>query len=108
MMAGLKSSLRRRYFEFERTCPFLEEKSRDEFRPDIFEATAPRRMSVFYIIFSTVRMWAIDSNPNLEETNESAETLAMAHTYVAKSMISARRDFGGIFIETQMLPRTST
>jgi hypothetical protein len=31
----------------------------------------------------------------------------MTHTYVAKSMISAKRDFGGIFIETQMLPRSS-
>ncbi len=31
-----------------------------------------------------------------------ADTLAMAHTCVAKSMISARQDFGCIIIETQM------
>jgi hypothetical protein len=33
---------------------------------------------------------------------EIAETLAMAHTYVAKSMISERQNFGCIIIETQM------
>jgi hypothetical protein len=46
MMEGLKTSLRSGYFEVEsrRTCRFLEEKSRDEVRPDIFGATAPRRM----------------------------------------------------------------
>ncbi len=33
---------------------------------------------------------------------ESAETLAKAHTCVARSMISAVRDFGGIINETQL------
>ena len=45
-MAILKSSLLGRCFDVgsKRSWPFLEEKSRDEVRPDIFGATAPRRI----------------------------------------------------------------
>jgi hypothetical protein len=32
--------------------------------------------------------------------------VALAHTCVAKSMISAKLDFGGIIIETQMRSRS--
>jgi hypothetical protein len=55
-------------------------------------------------------MWVIDSNPNPDKTNEKesefsakVQKLQQWSTPVwQKSMISARRDFGGIFIETKM------
>jgi hypothetical protein len=76
LMAGLKSSVRSGYFEVEsrRTWPFLEEKSRDEVRPDIFGAT--RRGELVLPKFFNSKNVEIDSNPNpdepIEEWSESS------------------------------------
>ncbi len=105
-----ESSLRCECFEVrsKRSWAFLEEKSRDEVRPDIFGATALRR-NRFTEFYSTVSMWVIDSKPNPNETNEKwseysakVQKLWQWHTPAWQiSLISARRDFGGIVNETQ-------